>query len=70
VRRLDPVGRVGVIAPPWIPLPPGGVTGYIRPGVDGLAEAAGLLSHLDRDACRAHVAERFSGEAMADAHER
>jgi glycosyltransferase involved in cell wall biosynthesis len=47
-----------------------GVTGYIRPDVDGLAEAAGRLSHLDRDACRAHVAERFSGEAMADAYER
>jgi glycosyltransferase involved in cell wall biosynthesis len=47
-----------------------GVTGFMRPDADGLAEAAGRLKELDRAACRRRVAERFSKRAMAAAYDR
>jgi glycosyltransferase involved in cell wall biosynthesis len=47
-----------------------GETGFIRDSVDGLVEAAGRLGEIDRTRCRQHVADRFSGRAMARAYER
>jgi glycosyltransferase involved in cell wall biosynthesis len=47
-----------------------GVTGFVRLHEDELAAAATRLHEIDRHACRAHVAERFSQVAMADAYER
>jgi glycosyltransferase involved in cell wall biosynthesis len=47
-----------------------GVTGVVRPGIDDLVAAVGALDRIDREACRTHVAERFSADAMADAYER
>ena len=48
-----------------------GVTGVVRPGIDDLVAASEApLDRIDREACRAHVAERFSADAMADAYER
>ena len=47
-----------------------GETGFIRATVDGLVEAVGRLGEIDRDRCRQHVADRFSGQAMARAYER
>jgi glycosyltransferase involved in cell wall biosynthesis len=47
-----------------------GMTGFIRRTPDELIEAVGRLDEIDRALCRRHVAERFSGEAMARAYER
>jgi glycosyltransferase involved in cell wall biosynthesis len=47
-----------------------GVTGFVRADLPDLAAAVGQVGELDRSACRAHVAERFSADAMADAYER
>ena len=46
-----------------------GRTGFVREDVDGLARAVARLDEIDREACRRHVIDRFSGEAMADAYE-
>ena len=45
-----------------------GVTGFVRSGVDCLAEAVLAAAHLDREACRRAVAGRFSAERMVDDH--
>jgi glycosyltransferase involved in cell wall biosynthesis len=45
-----------------------GVTGFVRSGVDSLAEAVLAAAHLDREACRRAVAGRFSAERMVDDH--
>lgn len=45
-----------------------GVTGYIRDTVDELAEAVKLVDKLDRAACRQHVQEKFSAQAMAQGY--
>jgi glycosyltransferase involved in cell wall biosynthesis len=47
-----------------------GVTGFVRADVDALAACVARLDEIDRAACRAHVAGRFSADAMADAYER
>jgi glycosyltransferase involved in cell wall biosynthesis len=47
-----------------------GATGFVRADEDGLVDAVGRLDEIDRAACRRHVLERFSGEAMAAAYER
>jgi glycosyltransferase involved in cell wall biosynthesis len=47
-----------------------GVTGFVRADVDALAACVARLDDIDREACRAHVAERFTADAMADAYER
>jgi glycosyltransferase involved in cell wall biosynthesis len=47
-----------------------GVTGYLRVSIDDLVEAVGLVGGLSPAACRRHVAEYFSAEAMTDAYER
>jgi glycosyltransferase involved in cell wall biosynthesis len=43
-----------------------GVTGFIVDTVDEMAEAVTRLDTIDPRACRAHVAERFSVDAMVD----
>jgi glycosyltransferase involved in cell wall biosynthesis len=47
-----------------------GSTGFVRSSPDDLVEAVGRLDEIDRGRCRLHVAERFSGEAMARRYER
>ena len=47
---------------------PDGVTGFVRATEDELVRAAKRLPEIDREACRRHVAERFSGDAMAAAY--
>jgi glycosyltransferase involved in cell wall biosynthesis len=47
-----------------------GETGFVRDSADGLVEAIGRLGEIDRERCRRHVAERFSGRAMARSYER
>ncbi|MDQ6834439.1 MAG: glycosyltransferase, partial [Chloroflexota bacterium] len=46
-----------------------GVTGFIRPTVDGLVEAAGHLDEIDRLTCRAQVEQHFSSRSMAIGYE-
>ncbi|MBC7986113.1 MAG: glycosyltransferase family 4 protein [Sphingomonadaceae bacterium] len=43
-----------------------GVTGFLVSDVDEAVEAVGRIGELDRAACRAAVAERFTVERMAD----
>lgn len=50
---LDP-GRTGVVVPPG--------------DVDGLCGAVEAAEHLDREACRAWVAERFTAQRMVDGY--
>jgi len=45
-----------------------GVTGHLRKGVSGLASALADAASLDRSACRAQAAERFSTRRMVEAH--
>jgi glycosyltransferase involved in cell wall biosynthesis len=45
-----------------------GVVGFIRRDQAGLVKAVGRLGEIDRSACRAWVAERFSVERMVDDH--
>ncbi|MDQ6908412.1 MAG: glycosyltransferase family 4 protein [Chloroflexota bacterium] len=47
-----------------------GVTGFIRPTVDGLVEAVGHLDEIDREVCRDQAEQRFSAPAMATGYER
>lgn len=49
-----------------------GVTGYLVPpgDLDAVVAAVARVGGLDRAACRAHIAERFSLEAMLDGYER
>lgn len=47
-----------------------GVTGFIRPSVDGLVEAADRLGEIDRVACRMQVEQHFSARSMAIGYER
>jgi glycosyltransferase involved in cell wall biosynthesis len=47
-----------------------GVTGFIRPTVDGLVEAADHLSDIDRLTCRTQVEQHFSARSMAVGYER
>ena len=47
-----------------------GVTGFIRPTVDGLVEAASHLHEIDRMTCRIQVEQHFSARAMAVGYER
>ncbi|HJX08680.1 MAG TPA: glycosyltransferase family 4 protein [Actinomycetota bacterium] len=46
-----------------------GVTGFIRPDVGQLIEAARRVDDLDPDACRAHVLDRFDVPAMCAGYE-
>jgi glycosyltransferase involved in cell wall biosynthesis len=46
-----------------------GVTGFVRATADELVEAVGRIDELSRRACRRHVAERFSAEAMTAGYE-
>ena len=41
-----------------------GRTGFIRDDIDGMAEALGRVSELDRDSCRSSVVERFTARRM------
>ena len=43
-----------------------GVTGFLVDSVDEAIAAVGRLSEIDRAACRAAVAKRFTVERMAD----
>jgi glycosyltransferase involved in cell wall biosynthesis len=45
------------------------VTGYICETFGEMVEAVPLVRGLDRARCRAHVEQRFSAGAMADAYE-
>ena len=45
-----------------------GVTGFVRSTVAGLAAAIRDSSTLDRGACRAAVADRFSAERFVSEH--
>jgi glycosyltransferase involved in cell wall biosynthesis len=47
-----------------------GVTGFVRDTPDELVEAVGRIGEIDRRACRRHVAERFSADAMTAGYER
>jgi len=47
-----------------------GVTGFLEDDEDGLTEAVGHLSEIDRRACRLRAEEHFSMERMATDHER
>lgn len=46
------------------------VTGFIRPSVEALVEAAGHLGEIDRAACRTQVEQHFSARGMAAEYER
>lgn len=46
-----------------------GATGFIRPDVAQLIEAAGRVDELDPDACRAHVLSRFDVPTMCAGYE-
>jgi glycosyltransferase involved in cell wall biosynthesis len=46
-----------------------GVTGFIRPDVGQLIEAARRVDEIDPDACRAHVLDRFDVSAMCAGYE-
>ena len=46
-----------------------GKTGFIRPTVEGLAEAIRQVPELDRAACRTDCEARFSDRAIVDAYE-
>ena len=46
-----------------------GVTGYVCPSLDDMAEAVSQIGRIDRAACRHHVAAHFSAAAMADGYE-
>jgi glycosyltransferase involved in cell wall biosynthesis len=45
-----------------------GVTGFLRRGAQGMAEALAVVDRLDRAACRAAVEQRFSMARMASDH--
>lgn len=45
-----------------------GVTGFVRSGEDGLAEALARVGDLERAACRAEAEQRFSTSRMVDEH--
>jgi glycosyltransferase involved in cell wall biosynthesis len=47
-----------------------GVTGFIRPTVEGLVEAADHLDDIDRLTCRTQVEQHFSARSMAVGYER
>lgn len=57
-----PVGSVAEIVDP-------GITGFLCRDSDELAARISDAMALDRSACRARVAERFSASAMADSYE-
>jgi glycosyltransferase involved in cell wall biosynthesis len=44
------------------------VTGFIRPDADGLIEVVGLLSSIDRSACRARVERLYSQDAVVEGY--
>ncbi len=46
-----------------------GVTGYVCDTFGEMVDAVQLVQGIDRAACRAHVEQRFSAGAMADAYE-
>ena len=46
-----------------------GVTGFVRDGLDELAEAVNRTAELDPEACRRHVAERFDVPVMVSGYE-
>lgn len=45
-----------------------GVVGFVRSDRAGLVDALGRVGEIDRQACRAHVAEHFSVERMVAEH--
>lgn len=45
-----------------------GVTGFVRPDVEGMAEAVGRLGELDRAASRARVEQLYSDDAVTEAY--
>jgi glycosyltransferase involved in cell wall biosynthesis len=46
-----------------------GVTGFVRETPDELIDAVARIDEIDRHACRRHVAERFSADAMTAGYE-
>lgn len=46
-----------------------GITGFIRPTVDGLVEAADALGEIDRATCRMQVEQHFSAQSMTVGYE-
>ena len=46
------------------------MTGFVRDTPDELVETVARLDEIDRGACRRHVAERFSSDAMTAGYER
>lgn len=45
-----------------------GVTGFVRPDVEGMVQAVGQLAAIDRAACRARVERLYSDEAVTSAY--
>jgi glycosyltransferase involved in cell wall biosynthesis len=45
-----------------------GVTGFVRQDVDGLIEAVGQISEIDRPACRARVEAFYSDQAVVESY--
>jgi glycosyltransferase involved in cell wall biosynthesis len=75
--------RIGVIAPPWLPVPPpvvatpcgpvselidDGATGFLRFSDVNLALALRAVPTLDRSRCRRAASKRFSTRRMAVDH--
>jgi glycosyltransferase involved in cell wall biosynthesis len=75
--------RTGVIASPWVPVPPpvvatpcgpvselidDGATGFVRSSDVNLALALRAVPTLDRPRCRRAAAKRFSTRRMAVDH--
>lgn len=46
-----------------------GVTGFVRDSLDGLTDAAARVAGVSRDACRRHVEQVYSADAIVDAYE-
>ena len=47
-----------------------GKTGFLTPDLDAMVEAVGKAGDISPEACREHVAEKFSAEAMVDKTEK
>jgi glycosyltransferase involved in cell wall biosynthesis len=45
-----------------------GVTGFVRPDIDGLVEAVGRIGEIDRSACRGRVEKIYSDRAVIEAY--
>jgi glycosyltransferase involved in cell wall biosynthesis len=45
-----------------------GVTGFVRPEINGLVEAVGRLGEIDRAACRSRVEANYSDKAVVESY--